>query len=141
MVKLVVVVGKPENPGWLSQTCILVNPGSTMILVGTVSSPKQTLKWLVVCNRLEFLSVKILVELLEAKYNRSSPLIQLGMVSFCRTQGPQGVRYWPLFHRRCGTILPPVRKVRRHKKIQVLCWGHNGLRDLRNLITCPINLV
>lgn len=85
MVKLVIVVGKPENPGWLSQTCILVNPGSTMILVGTVSSPKQTLKWLMVCNRLEFLSVKILVELLEAKYNRSSPLIQLGMVSFCRT--------------------------------------------------------
>lgn len=53
-------------------------PGSTMILVGTVSSPKQTLKWLVVCNRLEFLSVKILVELLEAKYNRSSPLYPVG---------------------------------------------------------------
>lgn len=108
------MVGKPENPGWLNQACIPVNPGSTMILVGTVLSLKHTLKRLVVCNRLEFLSVKILLELLEAKYNSSSPLIQLGMVSFCRTQGPQGVRYGPLFHQRCGTILPPVRKVRRH---------------------------
>lgn len=71
MVKLVIVVGKPENLGWLNQAWIPVNPGSTMILVGTVLSLKQTLKRLVVCNRLEFLSVNILVELVEAKYNRT----------------------------------------------------------------------